>query len=329
MAATRGRPRRTTIESTYVCACCSQEQKEKEFYTSHGLVFRDKKVPICKKCVEEIYNKFLEKYVKEQHENPERDALRRICMCLDFYFSNKLYKIAMKNLESKPNSNLISAYFKIIQLSQYSRKSYDDTLFEEDVENNDSLGKVLNSDDIDESTIKFFGSGFIDEDYRFLKEQYDDWTARHECKTKAQEEVFKRLCFKQLEILKATRQGDDTKELDATFQKLLETAKLQPKQNSSETLSDAQSFGTLIDKWENTKPIPEVDDDLKDVDNMILYTDVFFRGHLAKFMGLKNGVSNTYTEYMKKYTVERPEYSDEEDSEALFDAIFGNGNIDV
>ena len=27
---------------------------------------------------------------------------------------------------------------------------------------------------------------------------------------------------------------------------------------------------------------------------------------------------------MKKYTVEKPEYSDEENSEVLFDAIFGN-----
>jgi hypothetical protein len=33
---------------------------------------------------------------------------------------------------------------------------------------------------------------------------------------------------------------------------------------------------------------------------------------------------------MKKYTVEKPEYSDEENSEVLFDAIFGNpaSNLD-
>ena len=62
---------------------------------------------------------------------------------------------------------------------------------------------------------------------------------------------------------------------------------------------------------------------MQDVDKIGQYIDVFFRGHLAKMMGLKNGLSNIYTKYMKKYTVERPEYEGDEDNEALFDAIFG------
>ena len=31
---------------------------------------------------------------------------------------------------------------------------------------------------------------------------------------------------------------------------------------------------------------------------------------------------------MKKYTVKKPEYNDEENSEVLFDAIFGNASLD-
>ena len=98
---------------------------------------------------------------------------------------------------------------------------------------------------------------------------------------------------------------------------------MQPKQNSGDTTSDSQTFGTLIDKWENTRPIPEPEGDLKDVDKIGLYIDTFFRGHLAKMMGLKNGLSKLYDRYMKKYTVEKPEYDDDDDNEALFDAIFG------
>ena len=33
------------------------------------------------------------------------------------------------------------------------------------------------------------------DDYLFLYEQYSDWTARHECETKSQEEIFKQICF--------------------------------------------------------------------------------------------------------------------------------------
>ena len=214
----------------------------------------------------------------------------------------------------------------MINLRQYKGKTYDTTLDFERSNVVESVEDIEEDSPVSEKTINFFGIGFPMEDYEFLQKEYDDWTTRHECNTKAQEEIFKRLVFKQLEILKATRSGGDTKDLDASFQKLLETAKLQPKQNSGEAMSDAQTFGTLIDKWETTRPLPEIDEELKDVDKIALYTDVFFKGHLAKMMGLKNGLSNLYTKFMKKYTVEKPEYDDDGDSEVLFDAIFGNSS---
>lgn len=99
---------------------------------------------------------------------------------------------------------------------------------------------------------------------------------------------------------------------------------MQPKQNSSDTMSDAQTFGTLIDKWENTRPLPEIDEQLQDVDKIGLYMDVFFRGHLSKMMGIKNAFSNLYTKFIKKYTVNKPEYDSDDSSEVIFDAIFGN-----
>jgi hypothetical protein len=234
--------------------------------------------------------------------------------------------------ESNINISPIGQYMKNIQLAQYKKKTYENTITEEEQDNfvaSISTSDISDSVTADEKIIDFFGSGFKNEDYKFLKKEYDDWTARHECKTKAQEEVFKRIVFKQLEILKATQRGEDTKDLDLTFQKLLETAKLQPKQNSGDTMSDNQTFGTLIDKWENTRPLPEIDEELKDVDKIAWYIDVFFKGHLSKMMGLKNGMSNLYTKFMKKYTVEKPEYSDEENSEVLFDAIFGNPSSDL
>jgi hypothetical protein len=154
-----------------------------------------------------------------------------------------------------------------------------------------------------------------------LQEQYDDWTTRHECKTKAQEEVFKRICFKQLEILKATRNGENTKDLDYTYQQLLDTANLKPKQTNMDALAEDRTFGQLIRIWENEKPIPEPDEEFRDVDGIGRYISVFFLGHLAKMVGIKNKFSRMYEEEMGKYTVTKPEY--EEDTEALFDAIFG------
>lgn len=285
------------------------------------------KIPYCKQCVEKFYQQYYEKYINEGCLTPELNAVRRVCMALDIYFSIKVFNSAMDKIKrDKINISPMGQYMKQIQLQQYQKKSYDTTILEEEQEEYEvrPIGDISDSIKTDKKIMEFFGSGFSNEDYEYLNREYEDWTARHECNTKAQEEVFKRICFKQLEILKATRRGEDTKNLDATFQSLLETAKLQPKQNAGDATADNQTFGTLIDKWENERPIPEIDEELKDVDRIGWYIDVFFRGHLSRMMGLKNGLSNLYSKFMKKYTVEKPEYSDEENSEVLFDTIFGN-----
>lgn len=321
-----------TTKNKCVCFYCGKEYVDTNYYKSDSIFYSNiGKVPYCKQCIGKIYEQYLEKYTNEGCLTPELNAVKRICMAFDIYFNMDAFNAAMNKRKSRNiNISALGAYMNLIQLSQYKGKSYDNTI--SDKEKDDFVANIstniADDTEVDEWSMNFFGSGFKNEDYKFLRREYEDWIARHECKTKAQEEVFKRLCFKQLEILKATQRGEDTKDLDATFQKLLETAKLQPKQNSGDTTADNQTFGTLIDKWENERPLPEIDPELRDVDKIGLYIDVFFRGHLSKMMGLKNGLSNLYTKFMKKYTVEKPEYSDEENSEVLFDAIFGNTSSD-
>lgn len=325
-----GRPAKST-KATLQCLKCKKEYVETNFYSSNSEFFSGVgKIPYCKSCIEKFYNHYYEKYKNENSVFPEKKAIKRLCMAFDIYYSDDAFDSAIKVLEKKDTKmSVIASYMKLIHLSQYKGKSYDNTVGYDDQDGvNESYVDLSNDMDIDDETVKFFGTGFSKDDYEYLKREYDDWTARHECETKAQEEVFKRICFKQLEILKATRQGEETKDLDYTFQKLLDTAKLQPKQNGGDSTSDAQTFGTLIDKWENTRPLPEIDEELKDVDKIALYINVFFKGHLSKMMGLKNGLSNLYTKFMKKYTVEKPEYDDDENSEVLFDAIFGKASLD-
>lgn len=344
-----GRPAKNVDSNSTLkrfCPCCGKETKLGDLWKSHSKIHEGYGfyIPICKSCLEQLYDEYADKYIKEaeeagidieerEYENYiEKKTIKRLCMMNDIYYSDKLFDSALKN--SNKNT-MFSSYMKIVNLIQYKRRIYDDTIYEEEhpevdeeeqeeIIENFSEAKKLKR--VNQKTVKFFGAGFSEDDYEYLQEQYSDWTTRHECKTKAQEEVFKQICFTQLELLKATRAKQDTKDLTATFQKLLDTAKLQPKQNHSDTLSETQTFGTLIDKWENTRPLPEIDEELKDVDKIGLYVDVFFKGHLSKMMGLKNAFSNLYTKFMKKYTVNKPEYNSDDNSEVIFDAVFGNQN---
>ena len=320
--------------TTLHCLCCNEEFSSNDFYDSdsefHASIC---KIPYCKGCLDKFYQYYLNKYETLEYPSPERKTIERICMVLDIYYSDKIFDNAVKESETKTNATLFALYMKQVKLYQHRNKNYDTTIHDKFKEMRDGESAMSvytkhdhkQSDEIKAAT-KLFGSGFSDDDYIFLYDQYVDWTARHECETKSQEEMFKQICFTQLALLKATRAKQDTKDLNATLLKQLEAAKLQPRQNKSETMAETQTFGTLIDKWENTRPIPEIDEDLQDVDKIGLYLDIFFKGHLAKMMGLKNGVSNLYTKFIKKYTVEKPEYNDNEDGEALFDAIFGNAN---
>lgn len=326
-----------TTPSELHCLRCNELYDSDEFYASDSELHESiGKIPYCRKCLDEMYQNYLKKYEELKYINPDKKAVERLCMALDIYYSDKVFDSAVKLSETKQEAALFSLYLKQVKLYQYRKKNYDTTIKEkfDKIKDNDNSMSVYTEQDVEQSELvkdasKFFGSGFSDEDYLFLQEQYDDWTTRHECQTKAQEEVFKRICFKQLEILKATRRGYDTKDLDATFQRLLETAKLQPKQNSNEAVSDAQTFGTLIDKWENTRPIPEVDEDLRDVDKIGYLIHVFYTGHIAKVLSLKSSLTNIYDKYIKKYTVEKQEYNgSDSDNEALFDSIFGKKNID-
>lgn len=319
-----------TKKEKFTCFYCGNEFVETNFYKSNSILYENiGKIPYCKQCIEKLYQYYYSRYTNEGCLSPEKKAIKRVCMALDIYYKEAVYNSAMQKVNESDNDiSPMGQYMRVIQLSQYNKRkeTYENTIAEAEKEilAMASISDISNEVTVDQKTIDFFGRGFSDDDYIYLKKEYDDWTARHECKTKAQEEIFKRICFKQLEILKATRLGEDTKNLDATYRDLLDAAKLQPKQNAGDAMSDNQTLGTLIDKWENERPLPEIDEELRDVDNIGLYVDTFFKGHTCKMLDKKNAFSNLYSAMMKKFTVNKPEYESDEDYDELeFDKRFG------
>jgi hypothetical protein len=309
----------------HICSCCGNiySKQQGNFMPTNFEAYKGNGnfITTCKKCTDQLFEQLTSFYMGN-----EEKAIDHICMMYGLYFNESPLAASKKISE---NRSRLSTYSSKIQIKPWIGKTYLDTITERIQEEKEDV--IETYEDVKDSkktklkSVKFFGTGFSDEDYAFLQEQYDDWVTRHECKTKAQEEVFKRICFKQLELLKANRAKESTKDLDRTLQDLLDTANLKPKQTNMDALAEDRTFGQLIRLWENEKPIPEPDDEFKDVDGIGKYISVFFLGHLAKMVGIKNKFARMYEAEMNKYTVQKPEY--EEDSEALFDAIFG-GHLD-
>lgn len=336
--------------SEIYCLCCGEKKDIDTYYTSDSLQYRAYgRIPYCKDCIDKMYQGYLDEFNRLQYTNCEKRAVQRLCMVLDLYYSDEMYNTAFSDHQKAvvkfDNKDLkfITYYMKNVKMYQYRKRNYNTTINDEykQMKDDQKTMSMFNGNDekqqeVVSKAVKFFGRGLSDDEYLFLQNEYEDWTSRHECQTKAQEELIKQICFTQLALFKSVRSGEDSKakDLNTTLMKQMDAAKLQPKQNKGETVAETQTFGTLIEEWETHDPIPEVDEELKDVDKIGLFLDVFFRGHLAKMMGLKNGVSKYYDEYMKQFTVNKPSAykgNDDEnidDSEAIFDALFGNTTSD-
>lgn len=312
-----------TTEKKYKCSCCgaSWDNQKSHFSKSADVLWQsnDGYLPICNSCRDAYYYKLVDFY-----GGNESHAIKHFCMQFGWVFDIEGLKAAKQISADRSRISHYGAKKNLGQVANIGKTYFDSMKYHYINDKGDvieTLDDVKDSAKVKLKTVKFWGTGFNDEDYTYLQDQYEDWTNRHECKTKAQEEIFKRICFKQLEILKATRANQSTKDLDATYQNLLATGNLQPKQTNMDALAENRTFGQLIRIWEDEKPIPNPDKEFEDVDGIGKYISVFFLGHLAKMVGIKNRFSRMYDEEMNKYTVKKPEY--EEDTEALFDAIFG------
>lgn len=304
----------------YRCSCCGKyytKQKE-NFYQSASPLFLGNNgyVTICKACLEKYYL-----YLVQFYSGNETKALERIAQLLDWYYSD-----AIAAQSASCGTTRLAGYVRRLNLSKVyaTGKTFSDTIKEEANAGIHSADDIIEAnddgDEVDEDTVNFFGFGYKPSEYRFMREQYEDWTTRHECNTKAQEELFKNLCIAQLNIQQAQHRGDRVTDAMKVFQDLLGSANLKPTQTNDNALADQNTFGTLIRKWEDSDPIPEPAPEWKDVDGIVRYISVYFLGHLCKMLGIKNRYSRMYEAEMEKYKVEKPEY--EGDDEALFDAVF-------
>ena len=308
------------------CDCCGEFLSRTNFYKTNDNVIGVYQT--CKKC---ILQKVEQRNKKTDKPNETKKSVMEQLHKMNLPYIDPLYESCCKSVKDEVNEkNRSSPFLQMVtilqSLPQYKNKKWEDSEFPVGVGIN---GEIDDSYEIKENqrTIKNgkkrFGPGYSNEDYMFLENEYQDWVQRYQCENKTQESIFERLAFKKWEIMKATRNGQPTKDLDRTYTDLLSSANLLPRQNVGNAATDSLTFGQLIEKWEQEDPIPEASEEFKDIDGIVKYIDVFFKGHLAKMMGLKNGYSHQYDEYMKQYTVTKPEYNEEEGSEAIFDALFG------
>ena len=305
------------------CHSCDTFHVSSNFYPHEG--YASGYFPICK---EALLNEATDYDPRSGLHIDNLDKTIEVFRKVDVPFVESIYNKALEKIEDEGrNATAATAYQTtmraVLALPQFKGYTFKNSELAEEYEKKNKLNVSTVSEKIIKQGVKRFGAGFANEDYEFLVNEYKDWISKYECDTKSQESIFERLTFKKWEIMKATRAGKPTDNLDKSFQSLLNTGNLTPKQAQESGLDTSHTFGELIKKWEDTRPLPEVDPDLEDVDKIGYYFNIFL-GHTSKMVGLKNAFSNVYERFIKKFTVNRPQSDSDDDTEAIFDRIFGN-----
>ena len=282
-----------------MCTCCGKVKSIRDFYTSkspfHKAIGR---LHVCKDCMFE--------YVDENNIDTIKNVLRMV----DKPWISDLYNSSIQEAQ-RDNKSIFGVYMKNLGMPQNRDKTWNDgdvNKLNNNISPDYSLENEVELTEEDKQyLIKFWGRGFSIEDYLWLQNEFEDFVTRYECDSKSMELLIKQICLTELDIEKRRANGEKVDQQLKTLQDLLGSSSLKPVQETGANAIEQATFGTLIKKYENEKPIPEPDPEWKDVDGIMKYISVWFFGHLCKMLGLNNKYSKLYEEEVKKYKIETSE----------------------
>lgn len=285
-------------------------------------------ITVCKDCVCNMYEHY--KYALGDNE---RMAVRRICSKFDIYWSEEIFHMVDKGHDKRMRA---WSYISKTRLFTYQGKTFDDTLDEESLMSGSLsatesiLEEVVEEEKVPQSVIDFWGSGLTQSYYVELEKRLTYWCGGRDVTTMDSGEVaiIKQICNLEVTINRDTALGKPIDKYVNSLNNLLGSGNFKPiqkKEDASDTQLEGVSFGEWIRKWENSRPIPDPDPELQDVDGIIKYIDIWFRGHLCKMLNIKNSRTKLYDDTIEQMRIERPEY-EEDDDETMFENIFGGGD---
>lgn len=288
-------------------------------------------MPYCRECVDKMYDAYYD-ICKDS-----RAATRQMCRKLDLYWNESVYQFAELRAA---NRSMMTAYIARINSGSNAGKSYDDTLIEEgslwgslstDVNSVKSNAYVQDvacgvCEEIDPELADFWGADYSQEFLLRLDKRYKKWTKDQGDLEPGSISLFKHICILEETIAMDSAAGRSVDKNMNTLNTLLGSLNLKPvqkKEDSTGSNVDGAPMGVWIRRFENERPIPEPDPELKDVDKIIHYIQVFFLGHLAKMLGKTTVYSKMYEKEIARLRVEDPALSGEyEDDEEFFENRF-------
>jgi len=319
------------LENKVYCHMCGTAYQRRKGFFSVSYAIQHKGLgylPICKQCAERLYDNYLSQC------NDPKLAMRQLCRKLDLYWDEKIYEYVIAKSTTR---SVLSGYLQRITASAYAGKSYDTTLEKEgtlwnfaeeelDIPEETEEEVTENAENIPKKYIRYWGSGYQAETYKDLEQHKANWMASFADPSSidvSTEAIIKQLCFLEIEMNKMRAAGKSADKLINAYNTLLGSANLKPvqkKQEEDEMGLERTPLGVWLYRYENKRPLPEIDEDCKDVNGLRRYVFTWM-GHLCKMLGLKNAYEQLYQDEINRLRVEKPEYDGDDDEAFLMDVM--------
>lgn len=282
---------------------CLKSQSSSNFYVNTNPLFNTEKLPICKSCISN--------FIGIKNSPGYTDRVTLVLANMDKPF--------IQDVWHQCEDDWGKYIRQISSLVQYKGMKFSDSVFgfnkeSEGYENIFSEEQLELTEVEHKKLISFWGKGLEIDDYLYLDNQYETLITSYECDSYAQEMLFQEIAHQRLTIKKNRESNKPVDKEIKTLQDLLGSSNIKPVQETGANAAEQATFGTLIKKYENEKPVPEPDPEWKDVDGIKKYIQVWFLGHLCRMLGIKNEYAQMYEDEIAKYKVEAPEYEQDEES---------------
>lgn len=316
-----------------ICPKCGTgySNKKGNFPVSYGSSYRGAGyIHLCKNCVSDIY----EGYMKECRNS--KSAMRQVCRKLDLYWSESVYEsVAKKN---SPH-DLVFGYITKLNNVSFAGKCYDDTLAEEGALWKTEVTMLTDKDNVNgidgvrvhvsDDVIEFWGAGYSPEQYAQLEQRrqyyssnFPDTFDNAGGSDIGSDVLMRQLCNLEVSISKDAAAGKSIDKSVNSLNNLIGSLNLKPAQKKNEDADSALTntpMGVWLYRYENKRPLPDVDESLKDVNHIKKYVFTWL-GHLCKMLGVKNGYTKMYEEEIARLRVEKPEYEDDDDETLIINS---------
>lgn len=285
------------------CLKCGKAKATHNYYVNSNPLFATDKLHVCKGCIID--------FIGKKDSAGFTDRIKLVLALMNKPFIEEIFESSERDW---------GKYIpQLSSLPNYKGKSFSDSSFSPSstisVTNIETLGHITD-EELKELEL-MWGRGFEVDDYLFLENQYETLLNSYECESYAQEMLFQEIAHQRLAIKKNREASKPTDKEMKTLQDLLGSSNIKPVQETGANAAEQATFGTLIKKYENERPVPEPDPAWADVDGIKKYISIWFLGHLCRMLGINNDYSKMYDNEIAKFKVEAPEYEQEDDEGAV------------